>query len=62
VPTKKIADRALAHVKTWKPKDPWGGARKRFADPELANLVAALREAGNDADADRCADALAALR
>jgi hypothetical protein len=62
VPTTKIADRALAHVATWKPKDPWGGRRKTIADPMLAAFIVALRAAGNDADAARCAAALAALR
>ena len=61
-PTPTIAARALAHVAGWKPKDPWGGARARWADPHLDALVAALRAAGQDAAARRLEDARAARR
>lgn len=61
-PTKKIADRALAHVAKWKPKDPWGGARKEFADPRLRALIDAYVAAGNEADAARLEAALSKLR
>lgn len=62
VPTTKVTDRALKHVKGWKAKDVWGGSRKKYADPLLAEFAKALRDAGNDADAARCEAALAALR
>ncbi len=51
VPTKKVTARALAHVAKWKPKDPWGGARDKFAVPHLVAYIDALREAGGDAEA-----------
>jgi hypothetical protein len=50
-PTKKVTARVLAHVATWKPKDPWGGARARYADPHLVAYIEALRAAGEDASA-----------
>ena len=61
-PTTAIADRALAHVAVWKPKDPWGGSRKKYADPRLKSLAEAFRAAGNDADAKRLDEALAKLK
>lgn len=61
VPTTKVTDRALKHVKGWEKKDVWGGSRKKYADPLLAEFAKALRDAGNTADAARCEAALAAL-
>lgn len=59
-PTQKIAARALAHVATWKPRDPWGGKRSQYAEPHLAALIAALRAAGEDATA--CEESLARMK
>lgn len=61
-PTTKIANRALQHVAAWKPNDPWGGSRKKFADPVLKALADAFRAAGNDADATRLDEAYAKLK
>lgn len=60
-PTPRIADRAIAHVAEWKPKDPWGGSRKKHADPVLRALADAFRAAGNEADAKRLDEAYAKL-
>jgi len=60
-PTKKIADRALAHVEEWKPEDPWGGPRKKHADPQLKALIEAFAAAGNKTDAARLEAAPAKL-
>jgi hypothetical protein len=60
IPTKKVTERVLAHVATWKPKDPWGGKRDKLADPHLVAYIEALRAAGRDTRA--CESALAELR
>lgn len=61
-PTTKIADRALEHVAQWKPKDPWGGAREKNADPVLKSLIEAFEAAGNHADAKRLEEAYEKLK
>ena len=48
VPTPKVTQRVLKHVSTWKPKDPWGGRREKYADPHLVAYLEAARVAKQD--------------
>jgi hypothetical protein len=50
-PTKKITARALEHLAVWKPKDPWGGPREKFAEPHLVAYIEAVHAARGDASA-----------
>lgn len=50
-PTKRVVARALEHVAEWRPKDPWGGPRKKFAVPHLVAFIDAVRANGGDTSA-----------
>lgn len=59
-PTPAVTKRVLKHVSTWQPKDRWGGARQKYAEPHLVAYIEALRAAKQDATP--CERALEKLR